>query len=204
MQIGRSGFARLLKHVQIELPEHKVIRQRLMAAQKISEVGRLYLLPSPKDSGSPSSEVILVDPSSPNGISPQLNEEEMTFPVSFVGCSSANEIFFRTPEMMEEFYVIQEAMYSHFNSPTSSNDVEPINFDVGFFCSVYSEDNWYRAEVIDVEKYPQIAVTLLDRGCSFNVDVGEIRRLPKELENVPRAVLRCSLSGISIRPKAMK
>ncbi len=192
--------------MQIELPEHKVIRQRLVAAAgKRVEVGQLDLLPSPKDSGSPSSDVILVDPPSSNSNSPQMNEEEMTFPVVFVGCPSADEIFFRTQEMLEEFYVIQEAMYTYFNSPASSNDVDhPINFDVGFFCSVYSENNWYRAEVIDVEKYPKIAVSLLDRGCSLNVDVSDIRRLPKELEKVPRAVLRCSLSGISIRPKAAK
>jgi len=116
--------------------------------------------------------------------------------VSFVGCNSPNELFFRTSKMMEEFVQIQNALHSTFMGVHEAAHEEPINFDVGFLCAVNHEGRWYRAQVVDIEKYPEVVVLLLDKGFTCNVEASEIQRIPDRLEGIPSTLIHCSLHGV--------
>ena len=122
-------------------------------------------------------------------------EEELSIPITFVGCNSPEAVFFRNRELAKEFYSLQNALYVHFEAHEESIE-EPINFDVGFVCAVNCDGRWYRAEVTDVENYPEITVVLLDKGCSRTVNSTEIRRLPDGLEQAVATVICVSFSRI--------
>lgn len=72
-----------------------------------------------------------------------------------------------------------------------------ISCEVGHVCAVQSDGRWYRGEVTDIKEYPEILVSLLDKHLSITAHVSEVRRLPEELVDIPRTVLRCSLYGIN-------
>lgn len=118
-------------------------------------------------------------------------EVEGFMSLTFVGCTSPDALFFRYPELVKEFCSVQNALYSHFEAHKESIE-EPINFDVGFLCAVNCNGRWYRAEVTDIENYPEINVVLLDKGCSRSVSATEIRRLPNGLDQKQPAVFRVS------------
>jgi len=122
-------------------------------------------------------------------------EEEISIPITFVGCSSPEAVFFRNRELAKEFFSLQNALYVYFEAHKESVE-EPINFDVGFVCAVNCDGRWYRAEVTDVENYPEIAVVLLDKGCSRTVNSTEIRRLPDGLDQAATTVICVSLNRI--------
>ena len=122
-------------------------------------------------------------------------EEELSIPITFVGCNSPEAVFFRNRELAKEFYSLHNALYVHFEAHKESIE-EPINFDVGFVCAVNCDGRWYRAEVTDVENYPEITVVLLDKGCSRTVNSTEIRRLPDGLEQAVATVICVSFSRI--------
>ena len=112
--------------------------------------------------------------------------------VSFVGCNSPDELFFRTSKMMEEFVQVQNAPHSTFMGVHEAAHQEPINFDMGFLCAVNHEGRWYRAQVVDMEYYPDVIVFLLDKGITCNV-TSEIQRIPDRLEEIPNTLICCSL-----------
>lgn len=125
-------------------------------------------------------------------------DDSLISSVSFVGCQSPDELFFRSKEMMEKFLKVHNAMYTHFEEQkASATNKEPINFDVGFLCSVNHGDRWYRAQVVDMERYPDVVVFLLDKGFTFNVAASQIQRIPDGLEGIPSTLIHCSLQGIS-------
>ena len=129
--------------------------------------------------------------------STHLSHEEVSLLVSFVGCQSPSELLFRTTEMMQEFLKVHNALYTHFEvNGEASVTEEPIYFDVGFLCAVNHEGRWYRAQVVDMEQYPNVTVFLLDRGVTCNVAASEIRRIPGGLTRIPRTLIHCSLHGI--------
>ncbi len=76
--------------------------------------------------------------------STHLNPEDVPLLVSFVGCQSPSELFFRTFEMMQEFLKVHNALYTYFeiNGEASATE-EPIYFDVGFLCAVNHGGRWY-------------------------------------------------------------
>ena len=123
--------------------------------------------------------------SSPNQLE---KEEEFSILITFVGCTSPEAVFFRNRELAKEFFSLQNALYVHFEAHKDSIE-EPINFDVGFVCAVNCDGRWYRAEVTDVENYPEITVVLLDKGCSRTVSATEIRRLPDGLDQAAASVI---------------
>jgi len=126
-------------------------------------------------------------------------EEEMSIPITFVGCSSPEAVFFRNRELAKEFFSLQNALYVYFEAHKESVE-EPINFDVGFVCAVNCDGRWYRAEVMDMENYPEITVFLLDKGCSRTVSSTEIRRLPEGLDQTAATVICVSFSRIQPHP----
>lgn len=128
-----------------------------------------------------------------------LNEENVprSVPVTFVGCQSPESIYFRTEELSNQFFSLQNALYIHFEAHKDSVE-EPVSLKVGFIGAVKYQGRWYRAKVVNMDKYPdEISVSLMDKGISLIVRcVSEIRRLPEELVKIPKMVLRCSLIGI--------
>lgn len=173
----------------VELPEHYYIRQRLVSA--IGTAGHSIIPPT----------MIVAFPPSSAAIEDKkiaicwTSEEELVIPVDFLECESPESIFFRTPGLMKQFVRLHNAVNSYFETRKNSSD-DPINFDVGYVCAVQSEDRWYRAVVVDVQEYPEIGVTLLDKGLCIKVDVNDIRRLPEGLKRAPRMILRCTLSDV--------
>ncbi len=124
-----------------------------------------------------------------------VNEEKMIIiPVLFFGCQSPESIFFHTPGLMKEFLKLQNTINSYFEARKDSLSDDPINFDVGYVCAVKRLRKWCRAEVVDVDEYPEIGLTLLDNGTSIKVNVKTIRRLPAGLNQAPRTILHCTLS----------
>lgn len=120
----------------------------------------------------------------------------MTHPVIFVDCKGPCSLYFRTPELMKEFIKIHNALQAHFAVNTESTEVPSINFEKGFTCAVKYGQRWYRAVVADMEQYPSIGVSLLDKGDSCYVKADDIRRLPEELKGILSTVLCCSFDGI--------
>jgi len=53
-----------------------------------------------------------------------------------------------------------------------------------------------RLSTLKNEEYPEIGLTLLDKGFYTEVNVSNIRRLPAELNQAPRTILRCTLSDV--------
>jgi len=101
--------------------------------------------------------------------------------------------------MMQDFIRIQNVLHAHFQAYTESTDEDPIiSLDVGFLCAAKCDGRWYRAKVVNLEKDgKEVAVSLLDKGCSFiTVDASELRRLPDGLQTISRTVLCCSLYGM--------
>ena len=92
---------------------------------------------------------------------------------------------------------INEALSTLFDSRKTSPEVATTNLNIGLVCAVYCEGKWFRAEIVEMQKYPDIIVCLRDVGCYRNVNISDIRRLPEEFANLPRTVLRCSLDGIN-------
>jgi len=123
-------------------------------------------------------------------------EEEFHLPVTFVGCQSPYSLFFRTPELVKKFLRMQSGLNTYFQAQKESATMEIDYLEVGFIGAIYHEENWFRAKVIGVERYPEITVSLLDTSCLRYVNASEIRRLPDGFDKVQRTVLHCSLSGI--------
>ncbi len=122
----------------------------------------------------------------------------MTLTVTFVECQSPDSVSFRTPRLKKHYIRMQKKL-KKFNSTV--HEEEPINFDVGFVCAIKSKNIWFRAEVVDVESYPEIVVFLLDTGLTLYVNANEIRRLPEILNRIPRTLIQCSLSGLYPPPR---
>ena len=127
--------------------------------------------------------------------STHLNADDVPLLVSFVCCQSPSELFFRTTEMMQEFLKVHNALYTHFDVNGEASSEEPINFDVGFLCAVNHGGRWYRAQVVNMERYPEVVVFLLDRGVTCKFAASEIRRIPDELGGVQSTLIHCSLHG---------
>jgi len=108
-------------------------------------------------------------------------EEEVSIPISFVGCTSPEADLFRNRELAKECFSLQNELYIHFEAHKESME-EPFNFDAGFVCDVNCDGHLYRAEVTDVENYPKITFILLDKCCSRTVSATEIHRLPDGLD----------------------
>ena len=120
------------------------------------------------------------------------------FRVTFVGCTSPEAVYFRTPKMLQDFIRIQNALLSHFQANEESTDEEPTtSLDVGFHCAVKCVGRWYRAKVVNLETDGKVTVSRLDKGYFITIGASEIRRLPDGLETVPKSVLSCSLYGIA-------
>ncbi len=165
----------------IQRKDHFEIRERLLAVQGSTQPIHLPI----------KAEVELLDI--------RRNDEEklMTLlAVSFFECQSPESIIFHTECFQETFVRIQNELNNIYSNRSSCCDEEPINFDVGFRCAVFCQNTWYRAEVVDVDSYPEIVVSLLDTGFTLFVNASKVRRLPDLLCNIPRMVLRCSLSGL--------
>jgi len=123
-------------------------------------------------------------------------EEEFNLPVTFVGCQSPHSLFFRTPELVKKFLRLQSGLQTYFQAESAETSKEMVYLEIGFIGAVYHEEIWFRAEVIGVDGYPEIMVSLLDTSCIIYVKASEVHRLPDGLDQVQRTVLHCSLSGI--------
>ena len=172
----------------LELPEHLGIRERLLTAN------------TSRSPSSSNSSFIRQTEKEDAALDSRWDEEKklMTLSVTFVECQSPDSVSFRTPRLEKEFIRIQNEL-SNFHFPL--HEKEPINFDVGFVCAIKSKNIWFRAEVVDVESYPEIVVFLLDTGLTLYVNANEIRRLPEILNRIPRTVIQCSLSGLYPPPR---
>lgn len=118
-----------------------------------------------------------------------------SFPSVSLDWSHRNRFSSEPQELMKEFLKLQNTIDSYFETQKDSTD-DPINFDIGYVCAVKSLNKWCRAEVVDVEEYSEIGLTLLDKGFYTKVNVSNIRRLPVELNQAPKTILRCTLSDV--------
>ena len=176
-----SSLGYSLRNENLQQKNHFEIRERLLAVRRTTQPICLPI----------KTEVEVLDI--------HRNDEEKLMnhlAVSFFECQSPESIIFHTECFKEKFIRIQNELNNSYFNRSSFCDEEAINFDVGFRCAVFCQSSWYRAEVVDVESYPKIAVSLLDTGFTLYVDVSMIRRLPDLLSRIPRTVLRCSLSGL--------
>jgi len=176
---------------QIDLPEHRNIRKRLAARSSAGLPSKTeHVVPSVTDSkkGQASAAGICIPNASKEGL--------VSFPVTFIGCRTPESIFFRTPKLEKEFSSLQNALSTQFEAHEESSVDDPIHLKVGFVGAVKSQNIWYRVEVIDMVKYPEIMVSFLDKGCSLKVHANKIRRLPEEMKRATRMVLQCALSGV--------
>jgi len=171
----------------LELPEHFGIREGLLTAN------------TSRSPSSSNSSFIRQTEKEDATLDSRWDEEKklMTLSVTFVECQSPDSVSFRTPRLEKEFIRIQNEL-NNFNFKL--DEEEPINFDVGFVCAIECHNIWYRAEVVDVESYPEIVLSLLDTGLTLYANANEIRRLPEKLARIPRTVIRCSLSGLFTPP----
>ena len=176
---------------QIDLPEHRNVRKRLAARSSAKLPSKPeHVVPSVPDSkkGQASAAGISIPNASKEGL--------VSFPVTFIGCRTPESIFFRTPELEKEFSSLQNALSTHFEAHEESSVVDPIHLKVGFVGAVKSQSIWYRVEVIDMVKYPEITVSFIEKGCSLKVHANKIRRLTEEMKSTPRMILQCALSGV--------
>lgn len=122
--------------------------------------------------------------------------DEISIPVRFVWCDSPHAIYFRTYEQRTQFDKLQIKLRNCLEGTKPIPIRKKNKIEVGFKCAVYCDFDWWRAEVVDVEQFPDCSVLLVDKGYKRKVDLGDIYRLPPDLECYPRMILCCSLFGV--------
>lgn len=72
-------------------------------------------------------------------------------------------------------------------------------FFVGSVVATYSENNWYRAQVIDVDekKYESANVFFLDYGGCKKIDQCDMRPMHDSLISLSFQAIECSLANIA-------
>ena len=121
-------------------------------------------------------------------------EHEVGIVATFVWCDSPASIFFRTSELHKKYKEMMELIKRQYSS--IEPQTTPLNFEVGFFCVVFCDFDWWRAEVIDTDAYPECTVSLIDKGYQRKVKACDIYPMTPELEVFPRTVLQVSLCGV--------
>jgi len=102
----------------------------------------------------------------------------------------------RTPGLAERFIKVQHELRKYFGAQLIDVSEESITLFVGFIGALQYDGQWFRVKVVDVEKYPDVAVLLFDIALSFNVNAREIRHLPDDLKTNPKTLLCFSFSGV--------
>ena len=122
-------------------------------------------------------------------------KDEVGISASFIWCNSPDSIFFRTSEQKVKYQELRRLTKEKFINVKPLD--KPLVFEVGFACTVYFDFDWWRAEVIDTDAYPEeCTVSLLDKGYHRKVRAIDIYPMPQELEAFPRTVLQVSLCGV--------
>lgn len=124
----------------------------------------------------------------------QLIEGEVCVLLKFSWCQSPNAIYFRTREMSEMMHALNTKMREHYKD--SKPVASLLNFEIGCMCAVFCEENWQRAQIIDIDESSTFEVNLLDRGLQRTVDASNIRRIEPEFEKYPKLILGVSLYGV--------
>ena len=182
-----------------ELPEYRYSHQSLAAQPKALQPVQVgpSIITKEFVSNVTDSEIKRTTAAVINSLQLKEEKESSRIPVTFVGCQSPESICFRTTELSNQFFKLQNALYTHFEAHKESVE-EPFSLKIGFIGAVKYQGRWYRAKVVNMDKYPdEISVSLMDKGIPLIVRcISEIRRLPEELVKIPKMVLRCSLIGI--------
>ena len=161
----------------VNLPKHSQIRKRL-AEQKAEEQ-------------------IVSKEGTTTTRTPLPNHQELTLiPAFFVGCTSPNAVYFRTPKLANRFITLQHDLRSFFEAQLVDLSEGPTKLFVGFICALQFDDRWFRAKVVDVENYPEIGVYLVDIAIFLYVNAKEILHLPGRFKTNPKTLLCFSFSGV--------
>lgn len=75
----------------------------------------------------------------------------------------------------------------------------PVDFIIGSVVATYSEGNWYRAQVIDVDekKYESANVFFLDYGGCKKIEQCDMRPMHDSLISLSFQAIECSLANIA-------
>ena len=121
-------------------------------------------------------------------------DHEVGIVATFVWCDTPASIFFRTSELTKKYHQIRELVKRQFRNIKPQTN--PSKLRVGFACVVYNGFDWWRAEVINTDAYPECTVSFMDKGYQRIVQAIDIYPMTPELEMFPRTVLQVSLWGV--------
>ena len=121
-------------------------------------------------------------------------DHEVGIVATFVWCDTPASIFFRTSELTKKYHQIRDLVKRQFRNIKPQTN--PSKLKVGFACVVYCDFDWWRAEVINTDAYPECTVSFMDKGYQRIVQAIDIHPMTPELQMFPRTVLQVSLWGV--------
>ena len=121
-------------------------------------------------------------------------DHEVGIVATFVWCDTPASIFFRTSELTKKYHQIRDLVKRQFRNIKPQTN--PSKLRVGFACVVYNGFDWWRAEVINTDAYPECTVSFMDKGYQRIVQAIDIHPMTPELQMFPRTVLQVSLWGV--------
>ena len=125
----------------------------------------------------------------------QARRNETATDVFFSSCDSPDAIYLRTPEMQRKFKTLKNEMAMHY----ACKNFKPktvLQFEVGFRCAVFAENQWWRAEVTCKNLFSLCGIYLLDDGRLPTIHARSIYPLDPKFNEYPRLTMRCCLDGV--------